>query len=109
MQGYSFRDKVKATHKRRAIAVAAPGSFDKYDVLARLGKQGHLCHYCKVPLFFSGRNKYQVEHFVPLSRGGSNWATNIVIACPECNRRKASAMPHEFMPERFKEGGGRDA
>ncbi|WP_189093038.1 HNH endonuclease, partial [Deinococcus ruber] len=80
MQNYSIRDKVKATHKRRAKAVGAAGTFDKYDVSIRLGKQNFLCHYCLQPLILHGPGKYQIDHFIPLSRGGSNYANNLVIA-----------------------------
>jgi 5-methylcytosine-specific restriction endonuclease McrA len=49
------------------------------------------CAYCKksgVPL--------QVEHLVPRSRGGSDRASNLVIACEACNTRKGSRTAEEF-------------
>jgi len=39
---------------------------------------------------------YHVDHRVPIARGGSNGPENLVIACPDCNRRKNAQMPHEF-------------
>lgn len=100
--------KLKSAHSRRAQAVNAQGTFEKRHVQGRWLRQGGCCHYCKARLELSGPNKCQLEHFVPLSRGGSNWPTNLVLACPDCNRKKGSKMPWEFMPERFGVGCQRD-
>jgi len=57
-------------------------------LLARWQRQ---CAYCKtsgVPL--------QVEHIIPKSRGGSDRASNLVIACDPCNKRKGKRTAEEF-------------
>ena len=57
-------------------------------LLARWQRQ---CAYCKtsgVPL--------QVEHLIPKSRGGSDRASNLVIACDRCNKRKGPRTAEEF-------------
>lgn len=46
------------------------------------------CHTSGVPL--------QVEHLLPTSRGGSDRASNLVIACACCNQRKGSQTAEEF-------------
>jgi 5-methylcytosine-specific restriction endonuclease McrA len=33
---------------------------------------------------------------VPVSRGGSNDISNIVLACPSCNLQKGTRLPHEW-------------
>ncbi len=56
-----------------------------------LAKWQRQCAYCKtsgVPL--------QVEHLMPKSRGGSDRASNLVIACDSCNKRKGSRTAEEF-------------
>jgi 5-methylcytosine-specific restriction endonuclease McrA len=56
-----------------------------------LAKWQRQCAYCRtsgVPL--------QVEHLVPKSRGGSDRASNLVIACEPCNKRKGSRTAEEF-------------
>ena len=48
------------------------------------------CAYCRakgVPL--------QVEHTVPTSRGGSNRASNLTLACEPCNVRKGTQTAAE--------------
>jgi 5-methylcytosine-specific restriction endonuclease McrA len=56
-----------------------------------LAKWQRQCAYCQtsgVPL--------QVEHLVPKSRGGSDRASNLVIACDACNKRKGTRTAEEF-------------
>ena len=56
-----------------------------------LAKWQRQCAYCQrsgVPL--------QVEHIMPKSRGGSDRASNLVIACDPCNKRKGSRTAEEF-------------
>ncbi len=52
---------------------------------------GYRCAYCgEVSAVL------QKEHKIPLSRGGSNAAANIVPSCPRCNLRKGSLTDAEF-------------
>jgi 5-methylcytosine-specific restriction endonuclease McrA len=56
-----------------------------------LAKWQRQCAYCQtsgVPL--------QVEHLIPTSRGGSDRASNLVIACDACNKRKGTWTAEEF-------------
>jgi 5-methylcytosine-specific restriction endonuclease McrA len=76
-----------------------------------------LLHYDRVPrrevrftrrnIFFRDRNRCQycgkifaqrelnLDHVVPLSRGGSSSWENVVCACIACNGRKGNRTPHE--------------
>ena len=57
-------------------------------LLARWQRRCAYCHTSGVPL--------QVEHLTPTSRGGSDRASNLVIACEACNKRKGSRTAEEF-------------
>ncbi len=46
--------------------------------------QNYACYYCGTSI----HENRDVEHLVPLSRGGSNGFDNIVLACRSCNREK---------------------
>lgn len=109
MTSYSTNDPYRRRARGRARQHGAKGMFDSSHVEARIDAQEARCHYCGEELEFSGKNKFQVDHFVPLSRGGSNWPSNIVIACAGCNAAKGDKMPWEFRPARFAEGCSRDA
>lgn len=39
---------------------------------------------------------YHVDHYEPLARGGRHVITNLVIACPPCNRKKNAKDPFDF-------------
>ncbi len=56
-----------------------------------LTKWQRQCAYCQtsgVPL--------QVDHLIPKSRGGSDRASNLVMACDSCNKRKGTRTAEEF-------------
>src|SRR5262249_32306152 len=56
-----------------------------------LEKWQRQCAYCSteaVPL--------EIEHIVPKSRGGSNRASNLTLACHSCNERKGKLTATEF-------------
>lgn len=78
---------------RRARKLNATGRFTPDDVRRQLTGQKHRCWWCNVKL---KGNAYEVDHRIPLSRGGSNAPDNIVIACEFCNRSKHDRMPWEW-------------
>ncbi len=48
------------------------------------------CEYCQSQLRFSA-DSFSVEHVVPRSRGGSDDASNLALACQRCNNGKYAA------------------
>ncbi len=61
--------------------------FSRANVLAR---DRHRCQYCG-QRFPSAELTY--DHVVPRSQGGRTTWENIVMACVDCNRRKANRTP----------------
>lgn len=62
-----------------------------------LEKWGRQCVYCKaqnIPL--------QVDHIIPRSKGGSDRASNLTLACASCNLKKGNLSIEEFSPELVK-------
>jgi 5-methylcytosine-specific restriction endonuclease McrA len=78
--------------RRRARKMAAPGSHTADDIKTQYKRQHGRCYWCGE----SVGGGYHADHVVPLSRGGSDDIGNIVIACPSCNLKKNTKMPHEF-------------
>lgn len=68
------------------------GIVSAQDILAQLAKQNRHCFYCAVPL-----TRYEVDHFISLANGGAHDPSNIVIACPMCNRRKNKLNGDQFI------------
>lgn len=77
---------------RRAQNIEAEGKHSAADVHLQYDRQCGRCYYCHQPL----NGLYHADHLIPLSRGGTNWPSNIVCACPKCNLSKGSKLPSEF-------------
>lgn len=90
-------DKRRATNsRRRAIKLNAAGSHTADDVKRKFESQRGLCYWCGKKLETSGKNKFQADHLIALSRGGTDGPENIVCACPTCNYSKHNKLPHEW-------------
>ena len=80
---------VRASHSKRRDA-ANGDSFTTAQWLALLEYHGGRCAYC-------GSNvRIEIDHRVPLIRGGTNTIENILPACRSCNRRKNQKTEEEF-------------
>lgn len=77
---------------RRARSRRAQGFHSASDIQRILLSQRNRCAECRSIL---GRN-FHVDHVIPLSRGGSNWPTNLQCLCGPCNQRKGSIDPIEY-------------
>lgn len=77
-------------HPRRVANLSAArnsalltGCLDLDDMLSLVEYQAGRCAYCLTDF-----ERPEVEHVVPLCRGGSHVIDNVVLACAPCNRRK---------------------
>jgi hypothetical protein len=56
------------------------------------------CPYCGNGVFDGHiRNKLNLDHFWPISKGGQNVPWNILPICGRCNRKKKDKLPYEFL------------
>jgi len=76
----------KHLKRERTLGRVSPG-FDWDEVLERYG---HQCAFC------STEGILTVDHIIPISRGGGNWAWNIRPLCELCNFTKGSQLDAEF-------------
>lgn len=53
------------------------------------------CHYCGIK--DENGTIFEEDHYVPLSRGGKDHKSNIVISCRPCNQRKGSMTGDEYL------------
>lgn len=56
-----------------------------YQVVA--SRAGHRCEYCRAPEAVFNF-PFEVEHVIPVVRGGSDAVHNLALACRACNVRK---------------------
>jgi len=80
--------------KRRALKRNAAGNATAAEIQARFDYHGNRCYYCGCD------GKMQIEHRIPLSRGGTHHPANIVPACPSCNYSKGTKTESEFVVSR---------
>jgi 5-methylcytosine-specific restriction endonuclease McrA len=50
------------------------------------------CFYCGK---FCSKD-YEIDHYMPIAKGGQNSLKNFRIACPICNRKKSCKLPEDF-------------
>lgn len=81
------------SHKRRTLKIGIISKNIK-DVLLKLQKGK--CAVCRIKLL----NKFEIDHIIPLIKGGEHSDHNLQLLCPPCNRYKAAKHPIDFMQER---------
>ena len=83
-----------ATRKRRARIRGDGGSFSRDIEQILLVMQRGKCANCRKKL-----ERFDLDHIVPIARGGRNVDSNAQLLCPTCNRRKHSKDPIAFAQE----------
>lgn len=87
-------EKVRAKWRRhRKNRAGAPGSHTVADERRQRKIQSDLCWYCMKPLNGGG----QLDHKEPLSRGGSDYPSNLAWSCVGCNQKKNAKTEAEYI------------
>ena len=81
-----------SSKERRIREKSAKGRYLKEDIEAIYILQNGKCFYCKCNL----QGKFQKDHITPLSTGGTNWPSNIALACKKCNQKKGNKSLRAF-------------
>jgi 5-methylcytosine-specific restriction endonuclease McrA len=80
-------------HRRRARILGAGGAFTAEHVRLARRRQNGLCLVCHRLL---GEHDLHTDHWVPLTKGGSNDDNNIAILHGVCNLKKGTKHPAEL-------------
>lgn len=62
-----------------------------------LEKWGRRCVYCGTE-----DAQLEIDHIQPRSKGGSNRASNLTLACRQCNQSKGSRAVHKFVQDQVR-------
>jgi len=79
--------------RRRDRRRGAKGSHTNADIAQLKRKLKGKCFYCGVVL----QANCTVDHMTPLSRGGTNWPSNLTLACKTCNFDKHAKTAKQFV------------
>lgn len=88
---YPDRARVSDANKK-AMRKRAEGKFTRADVEKLMSLQKSKCIYCPRSL----KKKFHIDHIHPLSKGGSNWPSNLQLLCEPCNLHKHTTDPIVF-------------
>lgn len=92
-------DKVREHNRNvKARRKGADGSHTAKDIRDLLESQKFKCAECGVSV--KKQKNRHIDHIMPLSRGGTNWAWNLQILCPQCNMAKGAKLPIEWAHSR---------
>lgn len=94
-------DKYRAyRQRRRAKKRDAAGDFTAAEWKAKLEYYGYRCRYCGINKNDTPEGWLEADHAIPLSRGGTNFISNIVPACKSCNCSKGTKTFKEYLNEK---------
>jgi len=85
-------------HNKRLLRKDLKGSTIQLVYEDNIKKYGTLtCYLCLNPIIFG---KDQLEHKIPVSRGGSNDYDNLGVSCKRCNNKKGAKTVDEYLAVR---------
>lgn len=84
---------IQKSRKRRNAKNGARGTFTEAEFQEILEESNYRCFWCDKQLVDGDITR---DHYIPLTRGGSDYIDNIVPACVSCNCKKRNKLPYEF-------------
>ena len=88
----------------RARKCHAHGKLGTSDLRDRIMASRGRCEWCGESLV---AGPFELDHVISLKQGGGNVPGNLVVACPDCNRRKGQKHPARFAAEVYNSTGRR--
>jgi 5-methylcytosine-specific restriction endonuclease McrA len=82
--------------RRDARRKGAEGKFTAEE-LGTLHRKYTGCPYC------GSNDSPTIDHIIPLSRGGTNWISNIQLCCTTCNTSKGNKTHEEYIQYKLAE------
>jgi 5-methylcytosine-specific restriction endonuclease McrA len=77
----------------RARALGLSQVLSVADVRGVVLESAGICAYCNINLL---QQAFELDHIIPLAERGAHHPANLVLTCPDCNRKKAHQSPLKF-------------
>ena len=91
---YRIYHREKSKRRKAQARGQTPVAISVNALLTRFGQFGNCCAYCGCA------GDMEIEHVVPISRGGAHDISNIVPACASCNSSKSAKEMEGWYKER---------
>ena len=95
-------ERYAAALNSRAGRARVKGRLKADELRDRILESGGRCEWCGLSLVSA---EFELDHVLSLRQGGANTAANLVVACPDCNRRKGRKHPARFAAEIYRATG----
>ena len=82
---------LSSARRRRLIESAGSFTVTLGDIEKMRQRQRGECFYCKERMV-----RHELEHIIPIARGGTHSIGNLVLSCAGCNRRKGARTIMEW-------------
>lgn len=81
---------------QRAKNKRVQGQITVEALRTRILESGGACEYCRANIVNA---EFEIDHIIPLGRGGEHSERNLATCCPDCNRHKSGKHPAKFVLE----------
>lgn len=89
--------RIKAAERRAKIRGCSVDPKGLWHWVRRMKRQtGLTCYYCGMSI---PKGKLELDHVIPLVKGGQHSAANMAASCEHCNATKSSKLPSEWQRE----------
>lgn len=81
------RELARAAHVKRMLIIrnGGHGTSTPEQFWAQCEFFGWRCAYCLKPIH---KDNVEIDHIIPIAKGGSGWPSNLAPACRSCNSKK---------------------
>lgn len=90
------RDKTREKARKRRARIYKTRIGKVPTIEEQLSKQGGMCANCKIK---GKKVKWELDHIIALSRGGTHTSDNVQVLCHKCNGRKWAKTPEQWALE----------
>ena len=87
-ESYKIKHRIRNRERKMKLKGIPLSEIDKWVTTQKME-----CYWCHKEC----KDDYHIDHYIPLSKGGSHSIDNFVIACSFCNISKGAKMPSEFI------------
>ena len=81
------RGKRRSESRRTSLNLYSGGLYEKEDIEQLFIAQEGLCYYTRQPLTKDPKN-FEIDHIIPVAKGGSSWPDNLALAIKTVNQDK---------------------